>query len=345
MAINQNIMTKGNIVAFSDEAFAEASNLLKEADPEFRFGTFIEGKGQQFDSWETRRHNETPPDWVIVELDKPYTPRYAEIDTKWHLGNHAEYAAIYGLFQERPDKPNRESNWETLLAKQKLEGHARNRFELGYQKPLTHILLENYPDGGISRLRLFEEKPQEAEGLWNQVITHTEPIPEAEAHPAPEAVEVDESRWTELGPQGVNLARLDLGARIIDSSNNRYGDSLGLLSPSKPENMGDGWETARSRNTDSYQHVVIQLAKPAIIEALELDFAYFIFNNPLEIEILGKNDQGAWESLVPRKRSKEFAGETMVENSLPQIKCSQIQLRTYPCGGLNRLRVIGKPIH
>ena len=57
------------VVSCSDESFAEAKNLLKTSEPEFRFGVFLEGAGQEFDSWETRRHNETPPDWVILALE------------------------------------------------------------------------------------------------------------------------------------------------------------------------------------------------------------------------------------------------------------------------------------
>ena len=45
----------GRIVGYSDEGFAPAENLLATREPEFRFGVFIPGKGQEFDSWETRR--------------------------------------------------------------------------------------------------------------------------------------------------------------------------------------------------------------------------------------------------------------------------------------------------
>jgi allantoicase len=80
----------GRVVACSEEGFAPAENLLATRTPEFRFGVFIPGKGQEFDSWETRRHNPSSPDWAVLELGTPGPIATVDIDTHWHDGNHAE---------------------------------------------------------------------------------------------------------------------------------------------------------------------------------------------------------------------------------------------------------------
>ncbi len=47
--------------------------------------------------------------------------------------------------------------WRELLPAQKLEMHQEHRFErhLNALGPITHVRLNIFPDGGVSRLRLF----------------------------------------------------------------------------------------------------------------------------------------------------------------------------------------------
>ena len=109
-------VTGGRIIACSDEGFAPAENLLATRAPEFRFGVFLPGKGQEFDSWETRRHNPDAPDWAILELGTPGPIATVDIDTHWHDGNHAERGALLALRGAPGENPTRQDpRWVPLL--------------------------------------------------------------------------------------------------------------------------------------------------------------------------------------------------------------------------------------
>ena len=49
------------------------------------------------------------------------------------------------------------SQWRELLSDSKLQAHTRHHFssELIALGPLTHVRFNIFPDGGVSRLRLF----------------------------------------------------------------------------------------------------------------------------------------------------------------------------------------------
>ena len=51
-------------MACSEEGFAPAENLLATRAPEFRFGIFLPGKGQEFDSWGPARFDSWEPPCV-----------------------------------------------------------------------------------------------------------------------------------------------------------------------------------------------------------------------------------------------------------------------------------------
>ncbi|MNY66113.1 allantoicase [compost metagenome] len=52
---------------------------------------------------------------------------------------------------------NRNLNWTPILPRTKLEAHTRHYFdsELIAGGPYSHVRLSIYPDGGVSRLRLW----------------------------------------------------------------------------------------------------------------------------------------------------------------------------------------------
>merc|ERR1712093_776562 len=54
----------GNVLSFSDEWFAEASNLLTPTPPIRQPGKMVYS-GAWYDGWETRRHNTAPFDYVV----------------------------------------------------------------------------------------------------------------------------------------------------------------------------------------------------------------------------------------------------------------------------------------
>jgi allantoicase len=56
-----------------------------------------------------------------------------------------------------------------------------------------------------------------------------------------------------------DLAHVFAGGRVLCVSDQHFGDGSNLILPGRGKNMGDGWETKRSRIKDHNDWVVIQL--------------------------------------------------------------------------------------
>ncbi len=113
------------------------------------------------DGWETKR-NRTPgnKDWVIVRLAHPGSVHKIIIDTGHFKGNYPDSCMLEGCRiapNETIDFENDEIDWTVMLPQVKLEADHEHYFEeegVNHQ-PFTHVRLTIFPDGGISRMRLF----------------------------------------------------------------------------------------------------------------------------------------------------------------------------------------------
>ncbi len=113
------------------------------------------------DGWETRRRREPGNDWLVVRLAHRGTIERVEIDTAFFKGNYPDKASIE--FIDTPalsteEAASEETDWKSLLPQKKLEAdmaHVFDQIEFTSTEPATHIRLSIYPDGGVSRLRLF----------------------------------------------------------------------------------------------------------------------------------------------------------------------------------------------
>jgi allantoicase len=112
------------------------------------------------DGWETRRKRGPGNDWIIVRLGAPGTISKIEVDTNHFKGNFPESCSIEGA--SPGDVPahfltSRSIAWEELLPRTTLQAHHRHFYEqeIRPHRPFTHVRLNIFPDGGISRLRLF----------------------------------------------------------------------------------------------------------------------------------------------------------------------------------------------
>lgn len=99
------------------------------------------------DGWETARRRDDANDWVQVRLAGEGLIRIAEIDTSYFVGNSPGAAALRGLTAQ--------GDWVPLLPRTPLQPDTRHRFLLDDRQPVTEVRLDIYPDGGLSRLRLF----------------------------------------------------------------------------------------------------------------------------------------------------------------------------------------------
>lgn len=116
--------------------------------------------------WETRRKRMPGSDWILVRLGAPGEIGLVEVDTNHFKGNFPDRFALRGIHAPgarvtdlvavgaygAPD-----AEWQTILPETKLSASHRHFFrdEVAARGPFTHVRLDVYPDGGVSRLRVW----------------------------------------------------------------------------------------------------------------------------------------------------------------------------------------------
>lgn len=142
----------GHIVAFSDAHYGAYHRLLAP------------GRGENMgDGWETRRLREPGHDWIIVALGSRGRVARAVVDTAFFKGNFPDRCSLQGadlsaFSGDLEDAVVTSSMfWQSMLAEQKLTADAVHEFadEVTDIGPITHVRFNIFPDGGVSRLRLF----------------------------------------------------------------------------------------------------------------------------------------------------------------------------------------------
>ncbi|MBN0986326.1 allantoicase [Amphritea pacifica] len=139
----------GRAIACSDEHFGRMGNILNP------------GRGINMgDGWETARRRTPGNDWVIVALGHPGVIQKVIVDTLHFKGNYPDSCSIQGAYVKGGTDEQIETQslfWQELLPSQKLEMHSEHGFaaELNDIGMITHVRINIFPDGGISRLRLF----------------------------------------------------------------------------------------------------------------------------------------------------------------------------------------------
>ena len=112
------------------------------------------------DGWETKR-NRTPNnrDWVIVKLATKGHIKKALIDTCHFKGNYPDRCSLEACIWEQGSFDPKKAAWFDLLPPMKLQADFEHYFEneLLQHTACTHVRLNIFPDGGVSRMRLFGE--------------------------------------------------------------------------------------------------------------------------------------------------------------------------------------------
>ena len=140
----------GRIVAYNNAHYGTPFRLL------------MPGRGVNMgDGWETRRRREPGNDWCIIQLGRAAVIERIEIDTAHFKGNYPDRASLlaanvtYGSDQSIVTQA---MFWDELLPEQELSMDAQHFYEKAVIRPLgpiTHVRFNIFPDGGISRLRLW----------------------------------------------------------------------------------------------------------------------------------------------------------------------------------------------
>jgi len=117
-----------------------------------------------FDGWETKRRRTPGNDWVVLKLGAAGILEKVIVDTLHFKGNYPDSCSLEACVSDtdaEADLNGPRCQWHEVLPKTKLKGDSENIFEREVKKttgPVTHVRLSIYPDGGVSRLRLFGQR-------------------------------------------------------------------------------------------------------------------------------------------------------------------------------------------
>ncbi|HYE75364.1 MAG TPA: allantoicase [Blastocatellia bacterium] len=135
----------GRVISCSDMFFGHRHNLI------------MPGQALNMsDGWETKRRRGPGYDWSIIKLGRRGNIERIEVDTSWFKGNFPDSCSIEACDIEG-DTITDETKWQMVLPQTKLQAHTRHYFEDEIQAvaSATHVRFNIYPDGGVSRLRIF----------------------------------------------------------------------------------------------------------------------------------------------------------------------------------------------
>ena len=311
----------GAVVWANDEFFASKDNLVKVSEPVWKEGKYTD-RGKWMDGWETRRRREPGHDRCVVRLGLPGILQQVDVDTSHFDGNQPEYCTIEACHVDGdPDPEELAENdeiWTEILGESPLDGDSHNVFGIDGDQTFTHLRFHIYPDGGVARLRAYGEAMPELDRL---------------------------SRVGEYDVAGV-----ENGGRIVDFNDEHFGKASNLLLPTRPQNMGEGWETRRRRD-DGHDWVAVRLGAASEIRRVVVDTEHFKGNYPAACALEGvrvpdgegRPPQDAnWKILLEKSKLRAHTRNTFEDSLHDGGPYTHVRLRIYPDGGVARLRIYGQ---
>ena len=127
---------------------------------EFNFKQSAKNMG---DGWETRRRRGKGNDWLILNSIDGNSIDKIEISTHHFKGNYPSYCSLQAAYL--PSKSSKQivkssNKWKYLLKNTKLSANKTHSFKNSLMKKnkINHIKINIFPDGGISRFRIYGKK-------------------------------------------------------------------------------------------------------------------------------------------------------------------------------------------
>ena len=308
----------GAALLANDEFFAPKEAMLKATPAEWREGVYTE-RGKWMDGWETRRRRTPGYDWCIVRLGIPGIVRGVVVD--YPESCSIEACTIDGT--PDPETLASSATWREIVPRSPLGGDARNAFPVQDDRPVTHLRLNIFPDGGVARLRVH------GEGYFDS----------RRHHPGSE----------------VDLAAAEHGGHALLCSDMFFGNRHNLIMPGRSTHMGDGWETRRRRGS-GHDWTIVRLATRATLHRMEIDTDHFKGNAPgrCMIEICDAPSVadadihalaarvGAWRVLLGETPLQPHTRHRFTELA-ERTPATHVRLNIYPDGGSARMRAFGVP--
>jgi len=304
------------IIFKTDDFFAAAHRILKTDIPVFKDGLF-DKHGKWMDGWETRRRRSKGYDYLVLKLGKPGKIFDIDIDTSHFNGNQPTHASLEGCFSR--SKPNKKTKWTRLLGKKKLGPNKNHNFKSQNKSTFNYIRLNIFPDGGVARLRLYGK------------------------------IEIDKKI---INHKNINLTSVLNGASIVGCNNEHFGRAENIIAPGKGKNMGDGWETRRSRGKN-FDWLIIKFGKPGLIKKLEIDTHHFkgnypdscsiqtaIINKDLSNKMIVKNSKN-WKFILNKSKLSAHKKHVFKKFLIKRNKENYLKINIYPDGGISRIRAFG----
>nr|GAT44637.1 allantoicase [Mycena chlorophos] len=309
----------GRVVSVSDEFFAQAFHLLLvEPAPSLKgqFGP----NGALYSGWESRRHNPAY-DWCIIQLGTTGSVSGFDVDTSHFNGNEAPEVSVSVLSGAPSEAPTRDdSRWTEVLPKVPLGPSSRHLFGIPPTEGVNFVKLNMYPDGGIARFRVYGQ---------------VHPV-----HPA-------------NASEAFDLAHVFAGGRVEFTSDQHFGVGSNLILPGRGKDMGDGWETKRSRQKGHKDWAIIKLGAPGLLEQVEIDTAHFKGNFPESCELHAltvegdadwsstKGETEDWSLILPRTKLGPHRQHYFQLENVHGKLFTHVKVTIHPDGGIKRVRIVG----
>ncbi|THH32281.1 hypothetical protein EUX98_g1912 [Antrodiella citrinella] len=313
---HSSVALGGTVQGVSDEFFADAFHLLLvEPAPSLKgqFGP----KGALFSGWETRRHN-PDYDWCIIKLGTTGIISGFDIDTAHFNGNEAPEVTVQALHSNKGTPPTvDDARWTEILPRIALGPSSRHLLKIQPSSSVNYVKLNMYPDGGIARFRVYGDvspvRPQDAAEIYD-------------------------------------MAHVFAGGRVIFTSDQHFGVGSNLILPGRGKDMGDGWETKRSRQPGHKDWAIIKLGDTGLLSHAEIDTAHFKGNFPESCELHAAHSaefdtcslpEDAWTTILPRtKLGPHRQHQFQLENI--HTPYTHVRITIHPDGGVKRVRLFGR---
>ena len=305
------------IVFKTNEFFAPAKRIINPWPPIFKEGVF-DKHGKWMDGWETKRKRGKGYDYLILKLGRPGRISKIDIDTSYFSGNQPSKVSLHACFSKKK-LPNKNSKWTTILKKKPTKANSHHFFNVTNKSIFTHIKLNIYPDGGVARIRIYG------------------------------SIEILKNFTGKV----LNLTSVLHGATPIACNNEHFGRAENILAPGMGKNMGDGWETRRSRGKN-FDWLIIKCATAGKINKIQIDTHHFKGNYPdkcsIQAAFIDKkissrtivNNSKKWKLLLNKVKLYAHKKHNFKNNLMKSEKINYIKINIFPDGGISRIRVFGK---
>ena len=305
------------IIFKTNEFFAPAKRIINPWPPVFKEGVF-DKHGKWMDGWETKRKRGKGYDYLILKLGRPGPISKVDIDTSYFSGNQPTKVSLQACFSKKK-LPNKNSKWTTILKKKPTKPNSHHFFNVKNKSIFTHIKLNIFPDGGVARIRVY--------GSMKIFKNFTGKV--------------------------LNLTSVLNGATPIACNNEHFGRAENILAPGTGKNMGDGWETRRSRGKN-FDWLIIKCATVGKINKIQVDTHHFKGNYPdkcsIQAALIDKkissraivNNSKKWKLLLNKVKLHAHQKHNFKNNLMKNKKVNYIKINIFPDGGISRIRVFGK---